>query len=99
MISLTNEQIENLHHTSCASFLYRENETLLSGRFELLDGNIEEKNDSACHMRWYSNQLEALFAFNYFSAKAPTALLWDYAENPEPQYCLRIGSPDPSGSC
>lgn len=92
MSTLTDKQIENLHHTSSASFYFEQSE-----RFEILDGEISEMNDENFHMRWYENQLEALFAFNYFSARHETTLLWDTAKNPTQQYCLRIATPfDPA---
>ena len=88
MTELTNEQIENLHHTSMKSFYHKQPE-----RFEIMDHAgkaLRDIDDEKAHLRWYKSQLEALFAFNYFAKKHNVALLWDMAENPEPQYCLLI---------
>ena len=65
MSELTNEQIENLHHTSMQSFYHKQPE-----RFEIM--YIAGKapriiEDEHSHLRWYESQLEALFAFNYFA--------------------------------
>ena len=101
MSMLTNEQIEDLHHTVCPSFFrkqqfadeidaIREN-IKPEERFEILDTcgtKPQDIKDSQAHMRWYENQLEALIAFNYFSKQYNVALLWDMGADPEPQYCL-----------
>ena len=86
MNGLTDKQIEDLHHTLCPSFFRKQQE-----RFEILDTcgiKPQDIKDDQAHMRWYENQLEALLAFNYFSKQYNVALLWDMAEEPEPQYCL-----------
>ena len=88
---LTDKQIEDLHHTACASFFSKQQK-----RFEILDTcgtKPQDIKDDQAHMRWYENQLEALIAFNYFSKQHNVVLLWDMAENPEPQYCLLIDIP------
>ena len=88
MITLTDKQIQSLCFSRSQSFLFEQYD-----RFEILDGDVSDENENKFHMAWYHNQLEALFAFNYFSEKVPTALLWDMAEIPEPCFCLRIGIP------
>ncbi len=83
---LTNEDIEGLHVSSCASFYHDQQD-----RFEIHkeDGSNCAK-DGEGTMMWYESTLEGLIAFNYYKTKYETVLLWDMAENPKPQYCIII---------
>jgi|TARA_R110000824_G_scaffold170961_3_gene348441 hypothetical protein len=89
---LTNEDIEGLHVSSCASFYWDQYE-----RFEIHKENGNSRfSDHNCAkdgegtMMWYNTQLEALISYNYYREKYKTVLLWDMAENPEPQHCVII---------
>lgn len=83
---LTGEDIESLNRTSQFSFYHEQKE-----RFEIVKGSEQDAaKDGEGTMMWYATQLEGLIAFNYYATKYKTVLLWDMAENPEPQHCLIV---------
>ncbi len=83
---LTDADIESLYHTSQASFYYEHKDL-----FEIVKGSEQDAaKDGEGTMMWYASQLEGLIAFNYYATKYKAVLLWDMAENPEPQHCVII---------
>ncbi len=102
---ITKKQIENLDYTSCISFLndqfdrFEIYESKQGNTDYSLSKTIQKERrnwviktfpDSECVMKFYDNRLEALLAFNHYSKTHKTLLLWDMAENPEPQWAITI---------
>ena len=83
---LTPEDIEELYKTKAYSFYHEQKD-----RFEIVKGKKEDiAQDGIGTMMWYENQLEGFISFNYYKQKYKTVLLWDMAENPEPNFCIII---------
>lgn len=83
-MNLTNKQIEDLYHTGAAGWLYKDQ----FNRFEIHDGKEAKNLDfyKKGSMLFYESQLEACFAFNYYSKKYPnTLMLWDMSNS---DYCV-----------
>jgi hypothetical protein len=91
MNTLTDRQIENLHHCRARSFLNEQVE-----RFEVMERSPTDDgdwSDGGAQMRWYGNQVEALFAFNYFARRHKVRLLFDTAGGALDTHCLCIDLP------
>ena len=87
MITLTDKQIEDLHHTSCQSFFneQRDRFEIYLASFSSNTRNTEEFSDEDWHFRFYNTRIEALFAYNYFSQETETMLLWDMGKE---EWCV-----------
>ena len=104
MTLLTKKQIEDLEHSSCGGFLnsqYDRFEIYESGEYNTnySQPKIQKQKkikiakhfqDKDCVMKFYYNKLEPLFAFNHYKKKTKSLLLWDMADNPEPQWCVLL---------
>ena len=86
LIEIDNKDIENLHHASMSSFYEKQKD-----RFEIIKGDIKDIEKDGTLM-WYGQftQIDALISYQYYSKKYKCVLLWDTAENPEPEWCIYI---------
>lgn len=103
-VELTEKQIESLHGSAYKSFFCEHSDMFegdhtnrsLANKTQLLrlQSVIKEFPDKDCMLFFYENHLEALFAYNYYRKSNKCLLLWNLAENPDPQWCILINNPD-----
>ena len=103
-IGLTEYQVRSLSSTETKSFYFDQSE-----RFEDLahpgSVSVESIDHSNANMVWFERYIEALLAFNFYSRRGDTALLYDLAshndaaEFRQDAYCLVVSNaPDIQGA-
>jgi len=98
-------QIENLENSSCSGFLNSQFDRfeIYESKQGETDYSLPKKEqakrelwiaknfpDNQCVMKFYDEQLEALFAFNHYNKKHKALLLWDLKSHGEGGWAVCI---------